>query len=112
VHLVGLTHPVPAALAITAFTARNDLIRGNPVSYCKAFRTQMRHILSHFYDMAQEFMAGDKRHLNVARLHTVTPEHCRAMLAFQISGANTAAFHLDDDVIVSAYRAWVAGSKR
>jgi hypothetical protein len=97
-NIMGLAHPVPAGFAETAFAAGDYLIRSNPVANGITF-----YVFSHFYNVTKEFVARDEGRLDISRLYTITPEHSRAVPAFQITGADTAAFYLDDNIIIAAF---------
>ena len=98
-NIVGLAHPVSAALAESASTAGNDLVRRNTVS-----DLVFRHILAFFHDRTEEFMSRDKRRFYIGRLYRVAPEHRRAVSAFQVTCADAAALGFDNDVIRTAFR--------
>ena len=99
VHVMRLAHPVMSVLTETAFATRYDLVCGDAVA-----ELIFGHIFTELYDASKELMPRNKRRLYPCRLHFIAPEHCDAVLAFQVACAYTTTFYFNNDVIRSALR--------
>src|SRR5699024_9079300 len=96
---MGFTHPVTSGFAEFAFSAGHDLICRNPIPDLISL-----HVLSHFYHMSQEFMAGNKGRPHPGRILFISPEALRAVHALQISCTDAAGLCFDNNIVVSALR--------
>lgn len=95
---VGLTHPVVTVPTEPAFATGGNLVDGNAFAHLEALC-----IFTGISDCTDEFMAGDKGRFHPGRLGIVTPEHSGAMPAFQVTGADAAAFGPDQNIIWTAF---------
>jgi hypothetical protein len=102
VYIMLLAHPMPSSVAEFAVPARDDLFRDDPVAQLEISFD----FLAHFNDSADEFVTGYHRRFDIRGISLAAPKAGRAVICFQIAGADTAGFHFNNDLAFSRSGNW------
>jgi hypothetical protein len=91
VDIVRVAHPVGSHLAELAFPTRYDLFTNGVIANLQAI--EFSGAIPKSDNFTDKLVAGRNRSLTVADAVFITPEQCRASIAFDVTRTDTGAGH-------------------